>query len=99
MSVRLLMIHRVDIQTPAGSGTFTTTATAVPARVERAIQEAQITFSGLGVTDLIYFDTDYNLTPQHRIVFGANTYSVKQIYNVGNMGCIWLVAAALNGGS
>jgi hypothetical protein len=95
MSVRLLMIHRVDIQAPAGGGTFTTAATDVPARVERAIQEAQITFSGLGVTDLIYFDADHALTTGHRILFDGNTYAVKQIYNVGNVGRIWLVAVTM----
>jgi hypothetical protein len=92
MSVTLLMIHRVDIQSPAGGGAFTTTATAVPARVERAIQEAQITYSGLGVTDLAYFDQDYGITTANRIVFEAITYAVKQVYDVGNVGRIWQVA-------
>lgn len=98
MSISLLMIHRVDIQAPAAAGTWTTTATAVPARVERAIQEAQITFSGLGVTDLIYFDQDPGLTTANRLAFEGQTYAVKQIYNVGNLGRIWLVAATLSAG-
>ena len=90
MSVSLLMIHRVDIQTPAGGGTFTTTASAVPARVEKAIQEAQITYSGLGVTDLIYFDQDYSLTTANQIVFEGHTYAAgKFTYDVGNVGRIW----------
>ncbi len=96
MSISLLMIHRVDIQTPADGGTFNTTAAAVPARVEKAIQEAQITYSGLGVTDLIYFDQDYSLTTANRIAFEGHTYAVKAIYDVGNVGRIWQVAVTQN---
>jgi hypothetical protein len=92
MSVSLLMIHRVDLQAPAGGGTFSTIATAVPARIERAIQEAQITYSGLGVTDLAYFDQDYSLTTAHRLIFEGVTYAIKQVYDVGNLGRIWQLA-------
>jgi len=95
MSISLLLIHRVTLQAPAAGGVPGATTPNVPARVEKAIQELQVTFSHLGATDLVYFDADHGLTLQHTIVYQGNTYALKQIYNVGNLNRIWQVAIAL----